>query len=245
MSKLEQTESMEQAKPDATVGSGAATRDKDPMPAAPDVPSFPPQKVVVEKLHNENKLRNRKLIATLVVGVLLAGGCFWLGRATTDPVASDAYVALESSAEEGQQDLARIIRDRDAVQAELNRIASLAKANEDSIAKREAAVKTAEAALKTQDEGVKKREAAVSGAEQKAAANTVSDGTWVVGVDIEPGTYKATANVGSRCYWGLYASGTNGDDIIANDIPGGGLPSVTVAAGQDFKTARCGTWTRQ
>ena len=245
MSKPERAESKESAKPDTTVGSGAGAPEKDLIPLATAVPGRPAQTTAVEKLHKDDKGRNRKLIATLVVGVLLAGGGFWLGRATTDPVASDAYVALESSAEEGQQDLARIIRDRDAVQAELNRIASLAKANEDSIAKREAAVKTAEAALKTQDEGVKKREAAVSGAEKKKAASTVNDGTWVVGVDIEPGTYKATANVGSRCYWGLYASGTNGDDIIANDIPGGGLPSVTVAAGQDFKTARCGTWTRQ
>lgn len=121
---------------------------------------------------------------------------------------------------------------------------------------RETAVVSAETALKTKEgdsdkkivereAAVKKREDAVTGAEKTQAANTVADGTWVVGVDIEPGTYKAKADVGSRCYWGIYATGSNGDDIINNDIPGGGLPSVTLAAGQDFKSARCGSWTKQ
>ncbi|MDO5753312.1 MAG: hypothetical protein Q4P21_09655, partial [Arthrobacter sp.] len=93
MSKPEQPKSQEQAKPDVTVGSGVVTLDKDPMPVAPDAPSFPSQNVVTDEQHNENKLRNRKLIATLVVGVLLAGGGFWLGKATTDPTASEEYVA--------------------------------------------------------------------------------------------------------------------------------------------------------
>ena len=65
------------------------------------------------------------------------------------------------------------------------------------------------------------------------------------GVDIAPGTYRSTADVGSRCYWAILASGTNGDDIIANDIPGGGRPTVTLAEGQDFETKRCGTWEPQ
>ena len=187
----------------------------------------------------------RGYVTMVVIAVLLAGGGFWIGKATTDPMASDEYMALEDSAEAEQKEMARIVRDRQSVQADLDQLKDTITANKDSLAKREAALKTAETALKTQDEGVKKREAAVSGAEQKVAANTVGDGTWVVGVDIEPGTYKATANVGSRCYWGIYASGTNGDDIIANDLPGGGLPSVSLAAGQDFKTSRCGTWTRE
>lgn len=76
------------------------------------------------------------------------------------------------------------------------------------------------------------------------AAPSVDDGTWTVGIDLPAGTYRTTAVVSSDCYWGIYKSGTNGNDIIANDIPGGGRPTVTVKAGQDFRTARCGTWVK-
>ena len=103
----------------------------------------------------------------------------------------------------------------------------------------------AEKKLGEAEAAVKKREAAVSGAEAKKAQNTVGDGTWTVGRNIDPGTYVATADVGSTCYWGIYASGSNGADIIQNDLPGGGRPSVTLSAGQDFKTSRCGSWTKQ
>ncbi|WP_216216256.1 hypothetical protein [Amycolatopsis aidingensis] len=88
------------------------------------------------------------------------------------------------------------------------------------------------------------RAAAISEAERAVAANTVGDGVWVVGVDVEPGTYRAT-DVGSDCYWKITASGSNGSDIVDNGIPGGGNPTITLAEGQDFQSARCGDWTRQ
>jgi hypothetical protein len=71
---------------------------------------------------------------------------------------------------------------------------------------------------------------------------TVDDGTWTVGTDLPAGKYRTKANVGSDCYWAILKSGTNGADIVSNDIPGGGRPTVTLSAGQDFKTSRCGTW---
>lgn len=70
------------------------------------------------------------------------------------------------------------------------------------------------------------------------------DGTWIVGEDIPAGTYKVTAPVGSRCYWEITASGTNGAKILANDIPGGGYPKVTLKKGQDFSSSDCGDWKR-
>lgn len=77
-----------------------------------------------------------------------------------------------------------------------------------------------------------------------AAPVTVEDGTWTVGLDIPAGRYRTTAAVDSSCNWAIYKSGTNGDDIIAIDIPGGGRPVVTVKKGQDFHTSGCGTWVR-
>jgi hypothetical protein len=73
-------------------------------------------------------------------------------------------------------------------------------------------------------------------------APTIEDGTWTVGTDMPAGKYRTTAPVDSQCYWGIYKSGTNKADIIANDIPGGGRPTVTVKVGEDFESSDCGTW---
>ncbi|PYI69604.1 hypothetical protein CVV68_00370 [Arthrobacter livingstonensis] len=188
----------------------------------------------------------------VVSGVVLLGGGIWLGTAVTDPTASEEYAALDATAQTAQQDLARTLTDRQAVSDELDSLKSelttreeAADAKSTAAGQHEADVKTAEAALKTREAAVKKREDAVTGAEKAKAANTVGDGTWTVGVDVAPGTYRAKADVGSTCYWGIYRTGSNGDDIINNDIPGGGRPSVVLSAGQDFNSTRCGSWEKQ
>lgn len=71
----------------------------------------------------------------------------------------------------------------------------------------------------------------------------MSDGVYVVGADLQPGTYRTVEPV-SNCYWEITKSGTNGGDIIANDNVDGGRPTVTLKAGQDFKSSRCGDWTK-
>lgn len=73
----------------------------------------------------------------------------------------------------------------------------------------------------------------------------MENGTWTVGDDIQPGTYRPKATVGATCYWGVYRSGTNGSDIIQNDIPGGGKPTVKLSKGQDFKSSSCGSWIKK
>lgn len=200
------------------------------------VPSAAKQRAA--KPTKAGKKRKATLALMALAAVVLFGGGFLTATMTADPTASDEYTAMETTARVAGAN-------RDAYMAQRDALGKRLAALEGEIKVREDSVSTREAALKTQEEGVKKREAAVSDVEKKKAANTVGDGTWVVGVDIEPGTYRPTENVGSRCYWGIYASGSNGDDIIANDIPGGGLPSVALAVGQDFKSSRCGTWTKQ
>lgn len=75
-------------------------------------------------------------------------------------------------------------------------------------------------------------------------AATIDDGVWTVGEDIAPGTYKVTKPLSGElaCYWKITKTGSNGSDIIDNALPRGGLPRVTLRAGQDFETKRCGTW---
>jgi len=188
--------------------------------------------------------KGKWIAISVAAAVLLVGGGA-VGYSLPDPKASDAYVALDKqkSAAEAQRDSAR--SDYDGLKTKYDTLLGGITSRENTVSKREAAVSTAETTLKDDQAAVKKREDAVSAVEQQKAANTVGDGTWVVGKDIEAGTYRANAAVDSTCYWGIYASGTNGGQIIENDLPGGGRPSVVLAAGQDFKSSRCGTWTKQ
>lgn len=109
---------------------------------------------------------------------------------------------------------------------------------------RASALDEREAGLDEREAGLDEREAAITKAEETVAANTVSDGIWTVGVDMKPGTYRAS-DVSADCYWAILVSGTNGADIVNNGIPGGGNPQVTVSEGQDFETSRCGDWVKQ
>ncbi|VAZ97699.1 hypothetical protein LAUMK35_03798 [Mycobacterium pseudokansasii] len=74
-------------------------------------------------------------------------------------------------------------------------------------------------------------------------ANTIpGDGTYRVGVDIRPGTYRSQGS--NACYWErLRGLGGTVDDIIANGA--GTAPQVVQIAPTDvaFKTQRCPAWT--
>lgn len=77
-----------------------------------------------------------------------------------------------------------------------------------------------------------------------AGKPTIDDGTWVVGEDVPAGTYKVNQPVEQGCYWSITRSGSNGANIVQNDLPSGGRPKVTIKKGQDFETRDCGTWTK-
>lgn len=189
----------------------------------------------------------RKLAWYWVAGaaaLLFVGGTV-LGTTIPDPKKSDAYVALQSEKDGVAGQLTSLQGRFDSLAAGIKGREAAVTTREAAVDKGAASVKTAEAAVKTAEAAVKTREDAVAGAEKAKAANTIKEGTWTVGVDVEPGTYRANSDVTSSCYWGIYRTGSNGSDIIDNDIVSGGRPSVTLSAGQDFKTSRCGTWSKQ
>lgn len=117
------------------------------------------------------------------------------------------------------------------------------KAVQDAAKKREDAAKKREDEVKKREDTVKQREDAVTQQEQIQAQNTIAEGTWAVGVDIQPGTYRTKEAVSGTCYWEIN-SDPNGSDIVENDIVSGGRPTVTLKGGQFFKTSRCGEWIR-
>lgn len=186
-----------------------------------------------------------KRIVLAIAAVVLFGGGIASGMAIEDPTASEEYTAL--AAEKASVESARdgLQSDYDGLKTEYDTLNADIEDRETAIEERAADLEKAESELKEAEAAVKKREKAVTGAEKEKAANTIHEGTWTVGTDIAAGTYRTTDAVDSDCYWGIYTSGTNGDDIIANDIPGGGRPTVTLSKGQDFNTTRCGTWQKQ
>lgn len=74
----------------------------------------------------------------------------------------------------------------------------------------------------------------------------IAPGTWLVGNQISPGTYRAT--VRSGCYWERVRSFTGEfNAIIANDFVGSSGPQlVTISPGDRgfYTNDDCGTWTR-
>jgi hypothetical protein len=72
-----------------------------------------------------------------------------------------------------------------------------------------------------------------------------STGTFIVGVDIAPGTWRSNGT--ASCYWERERSFTGSlGDIIANDFTTGPTIVSISATDKGFKTnAGCGTWTKQ
>ncbi|KGM13568.1 hypothetical protein [Cellulomonas bogoriensis] len=101
-----------------------------------------------------------------------------------------------------------------------------------------------ETELDEREAAIAAREEAVTATEERAAATQIDIGTWTVGVDVEPGSYRTVDAVTSTCYWGIYRTGTNKADIVDNDVVQGGYPSVTLREGQDFENG-CGVWVKQ
>jgi hypothetical protein len=89
-------------------------------------------------------------------------------------------------------------------------------------------------------------EAIASASASPAAAKPteIQAGTWTVNVDIPAGTYRSSG-AKAGCYWAIMKTGSNGADIVANDLPSGGRPQITLKKGQDFQTSdECGVWTK-
>lgn len=82
---------------------------------------------------------------------------------------------------------------------------------------------------------------AAPGGPAEGAGTIDGDGTYLVGADIEPGTYRSAG--ADTCYWARL-SGTSGnfEEIIANNF-GAGQQVVTIdPTDAAFETTMCGSW---
>ena len=75
------------------------------------------------------------------------------------------------------------------------------------------------------------------------APQGLRDGTFVVGTDVEPGTYRSAST--GKCYWARLSNFNGDDDIISNEFVSSGPAIVTIAAGDvGFKSQGCSRWER-
>lgn len=86
----------------------------------------------------------------------------------------------------------------------------------------------------------------------EAAPTTVTDGMWLVGEDLRPGTYRTDTEFteeyveGAFCAWEVDSTWTDWDaEILEVSFAGPGPGEVTLATGQQFVSDECGTWRLQ
>lgn len=202
-------------------------------------------------MHRPNPLRRRPFWVGVVAAAALVTG-WTVAVYNLDAYNDSAGAAADLTRVKGEltDQLGTVIRERDELQANKKAAEDAVKAREQSAKQFEDAAKLHEDTVKQQADEVKKREDAVKlredavGAQEKVQAqNTITEGNWAVGVDVQPGTYRTKEPVTDHCYWGIY-SDPNGDHIVANDIVTGGRPTVTLKGGQFFTTTRCGSWAK-
>lgn len=171
------------------------------------------------------------------------------GMSTAIGVRSAAVKQVAKSMAADKKDYAKLIKEYNELVDEYNGIADDYNDAKDAIAEADT-VKAGIKDLNSQHDELQKKVDAkkaelqsLTGQVDQAKKNSISDGVWQVGKDIDAGTYRATSQVDSDCYWEI--STDNGDNIIQNDFPGGGYPEVTVGNGQQLKISSCGTMTKQ
>lgn len=169
--------------------------------------------------------------------------------AHTIGVRSAAVKQVAKSMAADKKDYAKLIKEYNELVDEYNGIADEYNDAKDAIAEADN-VKSGIKDLNAQHDDLQKKVDAkkaelqsLTGQVDQAKKNSISDGVWQVGKDIDAGTYRATSEVGSHCYWSVTVSGS--DDIVQNDIPGGGYPQVSVSDGQQLKLQDCGTFAKQ
>lgn len=167
-------------------------------------------------------------------------------RASLAPLRNGAGLALLlavgltgcGGGSEREAQVGRLTQERDEARAKASQAVSDLRTAQDvraqAVAEADGRAEDAEAALETEREKLKEREAelkereaAVASTERQAAANSFEgDGTYIVGEDVRPGTYKSSG--GHGCYW---ARLDRDEEIIDNNLSDG--PAVLTIKSSD------------
>lgn len=203
-----------------------------PHPPPADEPETPPK-----------KRRRWPWVAGIIVA-LLAGVGIGSDGETEPEIVTETETETETITEEVEVEVepADLGERREAIAEDEDALETRASELDD----REDALDAREEELASQAED----EAATEEAEQEETSASDSgsipgSGTFLIGEDIQPGTYRTEGDSGF-CYWARL-SGLSGEfeDIITNDFSEG--PSFVTLSETDvaFETSDCGEWTAQ
>ncbi|MFC3492010.1 coiled-coil domain-containing protein [Glycomyces rhizosphaerae] len=185
-------------------------------------------------------------LATLMIGLLLGYGAAVPRQSELDELESEKASALDAS-ETLREEIIELQDQIEALQTQVDQIDE----REAGLDQREAGLDQREADLDAREQDLEDRqtelddrEEEITQEEEEIEANTIpGDGVWVVGEEVEPGTYKAQGT-GSGCYWARLGS-LDTFDILDNHF---GSANVSVEIKSDdfaFETSGCGDWIKQ
>ena len=198
---------------------------------------------------NESQTRSKRWpwIAGIVVAFFLGGGIAMAGVSGVEPeiVTEIETVTEEVEVEVEPADMDDRRQTLDDRETELDERESGLNDREENLDAQASTLEENQEELEEAQAAVDEREEAITEAEEAVAENTISgSGTFIVGEDIEPGTYRTDGT--SYCYWERL-SGLSGEfhDIITNEFSEG-TSYVTIAeSDMAFSSQSCGEWVRQ
>lgn len=136
-----------------------------------------------------------------------------------------------------QADLQAAHAENASLQDEIEAVQQQVESAEEVAEQQQEAARELRERLEARAARLRERMRKIAAEEQRIETSTISDGIWQVGVDIQPGLYRAPAGTG--CYWALLGSADTAD-IINN---GGFGPNQTVQIDSPwFETRDCGEW---
>lgn len=91
----------------------------------------------------------------------------------------------------------------------------------------------------------KTKTATVTAEPPAPASGIPGDGTFEVGVDVEPGTYVAGPGSRGQCYWARLSGSGDLGDIIDNNISSGQSIVTIAASDKFFESSGCSDWTKR
>jgi TolA-binding protein len=197
-------------------------------------------------------VRNRLAIALAVGLVALLLGLL-LGFGTAAP-SQDRLDALEAENGALESENVDYLDANERLQEEItdleDQIGSL-ESRVDEIDERQVELDQRETALDTREQDLEdlqaeldERAKELDRTEEAIEENTIpGDGIWVVGEEIDPGTYKAQGT-GSGCYWARLGS-LDTSDILNNHFGSAEVSVQIHDSDAAFETSGCGSWMKQ
>ncbi len=98
--------------------------------------------------------------------------------------------------------------------------------------------------LSTEIESQKKELDELEGKVESAKKNTIGNGTWQVGKDVQPGRYRVTEEVHDTPSKTCAIFILENNDYVDSLVPEGGFPEFTVKDGQELRISGCPTFTK-